>query len=130
MRVHDRERQAKEWQILHDRITEVLGKFGTKDAFGKGDYWLIDEDWGDYRQKLEVQNLNFLQPQIIKSLQALLAGYPDWEIMFRVDVIGKEKEWPPMGLIIHDDEVIDDLHREYLPAEFRDFVYEGSKLPN
>ena len=80
-----------------------------------------------YRQKLEVQNLSLLQPHIIKSLQVLLVGYPDWEIMFRVDVIGKENEWPAMGLIIHEDEIIDDLHREYLPEEFRNFVYEGSR---
>jgi hypothetical protein len=47
--------------------------------------------------------------------------------MFRVDVIDKENEWPAMGLIIHEDEIIDDLHREYLPEEFRNVVYEGSR---
>jgi hypothetical protein len=80
-----------------------------KNAFGNGDYWLVDEDLGSYRQKLEVQNLNLLHPRIIKSLQSLLDGYPDWEIMFRVDVRGKENVWPAMGLIIHDHEIIDDL---------------------
>src|SRR5947207_15026113 len=117
MRVHNEARREVEWRILHDRITETLDRFGKKDAFGRGDYWLVDEDLGLYRQKLEIQNLNLLQPHIIKSLQALLAGYPDWEIMFRVDVLGKEKEWPAMGVIIHDDEIIDDLRREYLPDE-------------
>ena len=71
--------------------------------------------------------MNLLQPHIVKSLQALLAGYPDWEIMFRVDVVGKENKWPAMGLIIPDQEIIDDLHREYLPDEFRNFSHEGSK---
>ena len=47
--------------------------------------------------------------------------------MFRVDVIAKEDEWPPMGLIIHDDEIIDDLRRDLLPEPYRDFIYEGSK---
>ena len=45
--------------------------------------------------------------------------------MFRVDVVGKEKEWPAMGLIIHDDEIIDDLKRDFLPEEFRSIIYEG-----
>ncbi len=125
IREHNESRRAAEWQILHDRITELLDQFGKKDPFGTGDYWLVDEDWGSYRQKLEVQNLNLLKPHIIKSLQALLAGYPDWEIMFRVD--GMENVWPAMGLIIHDEEIIDDLRREFLPEEFRNFVYEGSK---
>jgi hypothetical protein len=122
MREHNEARRASEWQILHDRIAEVLDRFGKQDPFGRGDYLLVDDDWGDYRQKLEVQNLSLLQPHIIKSLQALLVGYPDWEIMFRVDIIDKENEWPAMGLIIHEDEIIDDLHREYLPEEFRNVV--------
>jgi hypothetical protein len=32
-----------------------------------------------------------------------------------------------MGLIIHDDEIIDDLQREFLPPEFRNVSYEGSR---
>jgi hypothetical protein len=36
--------------------------------------------------------------------------------------------WPAMGLVIHDDGIIDDLQREYLPKAFRNIVYEGSKL--
>ena len=127
MPIHDEAQRKRVWKILHDRITEVLDRFGQKDAFGRGDYWLVDEDLGTYRQKLEVQNLNLLKPHIIKSLQALLDGYPDWEIMFRVDVVGKESAWPPMGLIIHDDEIIDDLKRELLPPELRHVVYEGAR---
>jgi hypothetical protein len=127
MREHNEARRAAEWKILHDRIAATLDRFGKRDACGRGDYWLVDEDLGSYRLKLEVQNLNLLQPHIIKSLQALLDGYPDWEIMFRVDVIGKENVWPAMGIIIHDDEIIDDLQREYLPEEFRGIIYEGSK---
>jgi hypothetical protein len=127
MRVHDEARREAEWRVLHDRITETLDRYGKKDAFGRGDYWLVDDDLGGYRQKLEVQNVNLLQPHIIKSLQTLLAGYPDWEIMFRVAVLGTENDWPAMGLIIHDDEIIDDLRREFLPEEFRSIHYEGGK---
>ena len=61
MRVHNEARRAAEWIILHDRIDETLSHFGKKDAFGRGDYWLVDEDLGSYRLKLEVQNLNLLQ---------------------------------------------------------------------
>src|SRR5262245_48887641 len=110
-----RARQGLEWKILHDRITETLDRYGTKDAFGKGDYWLLDDNWGRWRQELEIQNLSLLRPQIVDMLRALLAPYPDWEITLRVDVSGKEKEWPAMGVIIHDDEIIDDLQREFLP---------------
>ena len=33
---------------------------------------------------------------------------------------------PPMGLIIANDEIIDDLQREFLPPEFHDLTYPGS----
>jgi hypothetical protein len=122
-------RQEAEWRVLHDRITETLGRFGKKDAFGKGDYWLLDDNWGTWRQEIEAQNLNLLQPHIVKLLQALLADYPDWEITVRVDVLGKENVWPGMGLVIHDDGIIDDLRREFLPEEFRNIVYESTKRP-
>jgi len=86
---------------LHDRITETLDRFGKKDAFGKGDYWLVDEYLHAYRHDLEIQNLSLLRPEVIKALQELFHGYPDWEIFYTVDP-GKEK-WPGMGIIIRDD---------------------------
>lgn len=120
--------QDKDWQVLHDRITATLNRFGKKDAFGKGDYWLVDDNWGWELHQLEFQNLELLRPQVIKSLQALLADFPRWEISVRVDAIGKEKEWPNMGLMVSGDEIIDGLQRQHLPPEVR-FVYEGSKPP-
>jgi predicted phage gp36 major capsid-like protein len=81
-----------------------------------------------YLRRGESANLRALE---VKSAMSVGSnpdgGYPDWEIMMRVDVIGKENEWPAMGVIIHDDEIIDDLKREFLPEEFRSLRYEGSK---
>jgi hypothetical protein len=118
--------QDREWQVLHEKITETLDRFGTKNPFGKGDYWLVDDNWGWCRQQLEFQNLNLFRPQVIKSLQALLAKFPKWEITVRANAVGKEN-WPGMGLIIYNDEIIDELQREYFPPEFRNFFYEGAR---
>jgi hypothetical protein len=63
--------QEREWQILHDRIVNVVERFGRRDAFEDGDHWLLDDNWGRYRQELEVQNLKLLQPHIIKSLRRI-----------------------------------------------------------
>lgn len=128
MRLHDETRRASDWQILYDGIIRTFQVLGArKDGFGKGDYLLVDDDYGHYRHILEVQNLNLLRPEAIAALQGLLKGYPDWEIAFRVAVVGKENDWPAMGLLIHDDEIIDDLHREFLPEELRNVTYPGSK---
>lgn len=115
--------QEKQWLVLHDRITEVLDRFGRKDAFGKGDYWLVDDNWGWYRQQVEIQNLDLLKPQVVRRLQAVLAEYPDWDITVRVDVPGTEERWPGMGLVIYHDEIVDELRREFLPAEFGEIRY-------
>jgi hypothetical protein len=115
--------QERDWQILHDAITAMLDRFGRKDAFGRGDYWLVDDNWGRRSQQLEFQNLGLFKPQIVKALQDLLVGYPDWYITVRVAVPGKEGIWPGMGLIIYSDEVVDELRRDFLPAEFRDVVF-------
>ena len=124
-----RARQALEWQTLHGSITDLLDRYGKKDGLGRGDYWLVDDNLGLWRQKVEVQNLKLLDPSIIKQLQGLLAEYPDWEITVRVDIVGREDTLPPMGLLIASDELIDDLQREHLPPEFRNIAYPGSKPP-
>jgi hypothetical protein len=115
--------QDREWQLLHDRITETLDHFGRKDAFGDGDYWLVDDNWGWRQQKLEIQNLALFEPRIIKMLQALLADFPKWRIAMQVAVVGREKTWPGMGIFIYNDQIADELQRDYLPVEFRKFIY-------
>ncbi len=126
----EREKEAlqdKEWTILHDQITNLLDQFGTKDPVGKGDYWLVDDNLGRQRHQVEINNLNFLQPHIIKALQALLADFPTWYITVQVLGPDKENEWPGMGLMIYPDEIIDELQREFLPQEFRNIQYEGAR---
>src|SRR4051812_45792129 len=110
-----RARQEAEWQVLYGRVAELLERHGKVDAFGKGDYWLVDENLGWWRQIIELNNLTLLDPAIIKQVQDLLAGYPDWEILVRVVLDGREDI--AMGLIIAQDEIIDDLQRDFLPPE-------------
>jgi hypothetical protein len=115
-------KQELEWQILYDRISQTLDRFGKRDAFGKGDYWLVDDNWGWHRQQVEIQNLKMLAPEVIELLQRSLADFEDWDITVRVDVPGSS-HWPAMGIVIARDEIVDELKREFLPAEFRDLNY-------
>jgi hypothetical protein len=68
-----------------------------------------------------------LAPTVVKSLQASLTQFPQWEIVPAVAVEGAEESWPKMGLIIRPDEIIDGLQRHYFPREFQGFKYEGSR---
>ena len=70
-----------------------------------------------------------MRPEIIRALQDLLAGYPDWEIAISLRI-------PERGIVIdpgnalnlYDDEIIDALDRASLPEEYR-FKYQGSRPP-
>lgn len=111
-------KQQRDWQLLHDAISGVVDLYGVKNPFGKGDYWLLDENWGRYSQQLEFQNLDLFQPVLLAALQNLLHSFPGWYITIRVDVVGKEDTWPGMGVIVYRDRIIDDLRRDFLPLGF------------
>ncbi len=113
------------WRSLHDRATEVLDAFGKKDCGGRADYWIVDDDWGLDFIRVEAQNLQLLRRVVVGKLKQLLGDFPGWHIAVRVDVPGKEKTWPLMGILIFRGRVIDHLKREVLPAEFRRISYEG-----
>jgi len=121
------DKQERDWELIYGEISRTLERFGKEDAFGKGDYWLVDDNWGNHQQKIEVQNLNLIKPQIVKLLQKILAPYQDWEIVVAIDVLDHKTDWPAMGLVIRSNEIIDGLQRQYFPTEFQNFEYEGSR---
>jgi hypothetical protein len=127
--------QHREWIALYDKIQELLRPLGEEDGtewkdnsyvYVQKDYLLVSDDWGDYQHKLETGNLEFIMPAVINSLRKLLIGYPNWEIVLTLTRSEKESR-PAMGLVIRDDEIIDGLRREYLPAAFQSVQYEGSR---
>jgi hypothetical protein len=119
------DRQEQDWEALYEAILAELEKHGTHGFDASADFFLVDENWGGLQQKIEVSNLNLLRPNIIKSLQLLLNGYPGWEIM--IGVGPPEGKWPVMGLTIRAHEIVDGLQRQFFPKEFQDIRYEGSR---
>lgn len=113
------------WQSLHDKATDVLDAFGTKDFRGRADYWIVDHDWGLDFIRVEAQNLQMLRPVVVDRLKQILVDFPGWHIAVRVDVPATEEAWPLMGILIFRGRVIDHLKRDYLPAEFRQTTYSG-----
>jgi hypothetical protein len=126
--IHDlRDKQEREWESLYKEVQAILELHGREDAYGKGDYWILDDNWGTLQHKIEIQNLSLLRPEIIHSLRTLLTRFPHWEIVVAVHVPGTEGAWPPMGVIIRAHEVVDGLQRQYFPREVQAYAYEGSR---
>jgi hypothetical protein len=115
--------QRKEWKKLYAAIADVLAPLGREDNFGKADYWILDEDWGNRGQKVLINNLGLLRPDIVQSLQTLLRDFPEWHIALAVDIRGKELDWPDMGLTLTASGIEDELDRNYLPTEFQNYSY-------
>jgi hypothetical protein len=114
----------REWSMPYDSILQALHEFGVENQFGKGDNLLMMDNCGQKRHQVEVHKLHMLRPVVIKVLQALLRDFPAWEIVVAVDIPGTEGQWPHMGLRVQAGRIIDDLQRQYLPAEFQNVRYE------
>jgi len=113
------EEQGREWLALYHEIREILQQFGEEDDYlQEKDYHLVYDNLGLWQHKIETSNLEMVRPAVIGSLRKVLAGYPNWEIVIAVS--NSEKAWPPMGLVIRDDEIIDGLQRRYFPAGVSD----------
>jgi hypothetical protein len=122
-----REEQERQWAELYPRIRDVLQRHGEEDVAGeRRDYHLIDDNLGFHRLRIETEELKFITPVVVESLQQQLNGYPDWEIVMAIASPDKAVR-PGMILIIRDDEIIDGLQRQYLPDELRTIQYEGSR---
>jgi hypothetical protein len=112
--------QCWEWAILYDKIKSVLWQYGEEDDVAEQkDFLLVDDNFGWYSHRIETNKLELVQPVVVKSLQKLLIGYPNWEIVVALGSFG--------GLVIRDDEIMDGLRRENLPKEFQTIEYEGSR---
>jgi hypothetical protein len=123
----DNPEQAREWDLLHDRIDDLFRRHGASQINGHGnipgelaDYHLENRNSDLYRQKVTVHKPEWVRPEIIKSLQNLLIEYPKWEIIVLLEIVGGR-------VVIRDDEVLDGLRRDRLPDRCEAMIYDGSR---
>lgn len=121
------DKQGDEWQLLYDRVSRVLAAHGIENSIGEEDYFLVDDNYGWYRSQVEIHNLKMLRPEIVRELRSALSDLPAWEITVSVDIPGKERTWPPMGLTIRKHEIIDGLQRRLFPIEYQNLQYADSR---
>jgi hypothetical protein len=100
----DAERR-KRWEILYEKLSKSLGALGQENAYGNGDFWIVDDDYGDTAHKLCLTKLSFLQPQVIKAIQSSLRSYSDWRVLVQMEAELNGEQLPPEGLMIYADHV-------------------------
>ena len=89
------EEQEREWLSLYSQIRALLQQYGKEDdGTDEKDYLLVDDNLGLWQHRIETSNLEIVKPVVVKSLQKLLNGYPNWEIAITIGSSVKEKAWP------------------------------------
>lgn len=78
--------QEREWQTLYKELTGLLERHGKQDAHGRGDFWIVDDNYGSTQHKVCVTRLSFLTRPIAADVQRLLRNYTlGWEVLFSLD---------------------------------------------
>jgi hypothetical protein len=112
---------------LYNRLQAVLSAYGESSAFGEGEYWLLDDDWGNREHLLYIFREEFLTSEMIYKLKDILQDFEGWKLVVALDVVGWDKNVvPPMGLVISGRTIQDDLQREFLAGNLKDVVFPKS----
>lgn len=119
--------QDEIWQWLHDQLRSYFRSRGVEGASDDCDFMIVEDNYSWPVHFVYILNLDLLDLASISYARGLLADLPGWTIAFVVDVVGKETEWPRMGVTIRQHEIIDSLQREFLPASFQAFVIPDSR---
>lgn len=96
----------EQWAALYADLLHALAPFGRNDAFGEGDFWLVDDDWGGHQHKVCITSLPFLTRAVTDSIQATLNRYPPvWEVVVAMEFDDPNRPPDGEGLIVRSTEI-------------------------
>jgi hypothetical protein len=98
----------EEWQKLLEELTAELGCVGKNDAFGDGDYWIVDDDWGGHHQKICITRPSFFSKDFTSRVQELLKRrFPNWGVFVVFEGEYLTRTDKPSPRVIYANEVLD-----------------------
>lgn len=115
-----RETAHTDWVALFQRLRTLLMAHGVESPEGEGDFSLGDEDDGRHRLRLAVYRIEFLTPELVAEIQAVLRdGYADWCVGVRLYLDSSELVGPE-GIVIWGDGIVEDWNRARLKRRLGD----------
>lgn len=114
------------WQRLYKALVLTCKWFGDGNAFGRADFWVVDDDYGCHNQKLCVSSLTFLTPEVVQAIQQCIrqAGAPGAQVMIQLELQGHVvDQLPPEGLIVTAHEIAEYWNLEQVRAIAGDDFY-------
>ena len=112
---------ARQTRELYDALEQLLAAHGTSNAFGEGDYWIVDDSWVPLSHKVCIFNIEFLTPQLVGEVQHLLKDkFPACHLWFQIEVREPGAEVPLPGIRVFPDRMEHDWDRDKLRSIFTD----------
>ena len=117
-------KQRIQWRSLYAALGRLLGSHGSEDCMGRGDYWIVEDNYGGWDHKLCIHRMACLTPALAQSMQSLLRSrFPDWSILVQIEAKHDGRSVPPQGLRIRADALErhwnDRLLRRLFGSEFK-----------
>ncbi len=111
--------QDREWEALYKALCSTLAVFGREDAFGEGDYWVVDDNYGTPQHKVCVHRTSFLTSPMAMAVQRLLRGHAlRWEILFSLDGDDSRRNADDLGITVREHEIIEHWNRERMRGTY------------
>jgi hypothetical protein len=107
--------KSEEWRVLYGRILARLEKHGTNDAFGKGGFFLVDDEVGEPGHKLEILQPEALTRDLLRDLQDCLAGLQnEWYVILTLHFDRVNPDLDPGMIAVWKDRIDEAIDREQL----------------
>lgn len=113
---YDSQTDHDDWMALHQRLKMLLSVHGVRkpDGVDEGDFSLGGEDDGRPSLRLAIHRIEFLTPQLVAEIQALLRdGYADWSVFVRL-ILPISERIPPEGIVIWAEGIVEHWNRSRL----------------
>jgi hypothetical protein len=115
------EAEDRDTRELYTSLDELLGKHGKSNAFGDGDYWIVDDSWVPCSHKVCVFQIEFLTPQLAMEVRQLLEErFPTCQVWFQIEVDEPGVPIPLPGIRVFSNRVEQDWNGSEMRAMFKD----------
>ena len=111
---------AEEWRRLYECVRAACLQYGTEDAFGHGDFWVVDDCWGGVGQKVVVTNPLFITRRLVAELSACIVrlGLLGAEIVVALETGDGKTEDEAAGLVVHSAGFVEYWDLQALRAKY------------
>lgn len=100
------ELQNEEWTKLYDELQQLLARHGREDAFGEGDFWVVDDNYGSPQHKVCVSRASFLTKIMASEVQQKIRTYSlPWEVIFAFDPRDERLDSADLGILVRKTDI-------------------------